>query len=135
MIVYDVEKKRAIDNDTGIHLSLAGGSSPEEFWGFTVVDGDASIAVSARHSAFRTGPGSYLLEYEVDAAPVVVGRPQRPGYAAIIEGLVKAYAELHERQEHPGRDVVAQVTVGPAFVEKLLEWETIHGLAITREVA
>lgn len=129
MIVYDMEKGRTVDTVTGVYLTPNNGGSGEQFWGFTVVDGDTRIAVSADSTASRVGPGKYLVEYDVEAAPVLLGWPRRPGYAALIGSLIEAHAGFAERHRHGGREVEAQVTFAPRFLEKLGDWETVHGYA------
>lgn len=131
MIVYDMVKGRTVDTGSGVYLAPNNGRAGEQIWGFTVVDGETRIAVSADSTASRLGPGKYLVEYDLEAAPVLLGWPRRSGYAALIGSLIAAHAEFAERHRLGGREIEVDVTFAPRFLDKLADWEAVHGFAPT----
>lgn len=135
MIVYDGATRRTMDTETGIYLTSTNGTSREQYWGFTVVDGDTRIAAKAEKTAARIGDRKYLVEYDVESPPVLLGRPKRSGYAALIEALIEAHSDFHGDGTGFRGEVVAQVTFSSRFLDRLASWEEIHGVRWAGAVA
>jgi hypothetical protein len=108
MIVNDHEAKRTIDTETGVYLTLNGGSPVESITALKISDGKTDIYIDSYRWIARIEDKLHSMDYRLDTPATFSGPARRRGYLPLICRLIEGHGYIYGiHAERFGRVVVS----------------------------